>query len=110
MKKLVPIPPESLKRSKKNDLKDFGYQVVSVKLKDGRVFAQAVASDGCLKALFGKFSNSWLLTERLSALQCGHVMSIPTREPGRNTAVLFAEEALHLRRGNTFSRNSVLPT
>ena len=48
MKKLVPIPPESLKRLKKEDFKDFGYQFVSVKLKDGRVFAQALASEGCL--------------------------------------------------------------
>ena len=49
MKKLVPIPPESLKHLKKDDMKDFGYQFVSVRLKDGRVFAQAVASEGCLK-------------------------------------------------------------
>ena len=46
MRKLVPIPTESLKRLKKDDLKDFGHQFV--KLKDGRVFAQAVASEGCL--------------------------------------------------------------
>ena len=48
MKKLVPIPPESLKRLKKDDVKDFGYQFVSVKLKDDRAFVQAVASEGCL--------------------------------------------------------------
>ena len=48
MKKLVPIPTESLMHLKKEDLKDFGYQFVSVRLKDGRVFAQAVASEGCL--------------------------------------------------------------
>ena len=48
MKKLVPIPSESLERLKKDDLKGFGYQFVSVRLKDGRVFAQAVASEGCL--------------------------------------------------------------
>ena len=48
MRKLVPIPTESLKRLKPDDLKSFGYQFVSVKLKDGRVFAQAVASEGCL--------------------------------------------------------------
>jgi hypothetical protein len=48
MKKLVPIPPESVKRLKKEDLKAFGYQFVSVKLKDGRVFPQAVACEGCL--------------------------------------------------------------
>ena len=45
---LVPIPPGNLKRLKKDDVKDFGYQFVSVRMKDGRVFAQAVASEGCL--------------------------------------------------------------
>jgi len=34
MKKLVPIPPESLNRLKKDDLKGFGYQFVSIKLKE----------------------------------------------------------------------------
>ena len=53
MKKLVPIPPESLKHLKKDDFKDFGYQFVSVKLKDGRVFEQAVASEGCLIQIKG---------------------------------------------------------
>ena len=48
MKKLVPIPPENLKDLKKDDMKDFGYQFVSVRLKDGRVFGQAVASEGCI--------------------------------------------------------------
>lgn len=46
MKKLVPIPPDSLKRLAKDDLRNFGYQFVSVKLKDSRVYAQAVASEG----------------------------------------------------------------
>jgi len=32
MKKLVPIPPESLKHLKKADLQDFGYQFVSIKM------------------------------------------------------------------------------
>jgi hypothetical protein len=45
---LVPIPSDSLERLKKDDLRDFGYQFVSVKLKDGRVFPQVVASEGCL--------------------------------------------------------------
>ena len=48
MKNLVRIPPENLKHLRKDDFKDFGYQFVLVKLKDGRVFAQAVASEGCL--------------------------------------------------------------
>ena len=48
MKTLVPIPPENLKHLKKDNLTSFGYQFVSVKLKDGRVFPQAVASEGCV--------------------------------------------------------------
>ena len=48
MRKLVPIPPESLKRLKNDDLKASAASFVSVELKDGRVFAQAVASEGCL--------------------------------------------------------------
>jgi len=54
MKKLVPIPPESLNRLKKDDLKDFGFQFVSIKLKDGRVFPQAVASEGFLAEGVGR--------------------------------------------------------
>ena len=45
---VVPIPAESLKRLKKDDVKDFGYQFVSAKLKDGRVFVQGIASERCL--------------------------------------------------------------
>ena len=46
MGKLVPIPPESLNRLKKDDLKVFAYQFVSIRLKDRRVFPHAVASEG----------------------------------------------------------------
>ena len=46
MKKLVSIPSESPEHLKKDGLGDFGHQFVSVKLKDGRVFPQAVASEG----------------------------------------------------------------
>ena len=48
MKKLVPIPAESMKRLKKDDFRNFGYQFVSIKLKDGKVFPQAVTSEGCV--------------------------------------------------------------
>ena len=48
MEKPVPIPPASLERLTKDDLQNFGYQFVSVKLKDGRVFPQAVLSAGCI--------------------------------------------------------------
>ena len=48
MKRLVPIPPESLDRLKRNRETGIGYQTVSVELKDGTCFDQAVASEGCI--------------------------------------------------------------
>lgn len=46
MKHLVPVPPESAKQLKKGDETGPGYQFVSVRLKDGRTFEHAVASEG----------------------------------------------------------------
>jgi hypothetical protein len=48
MKRLVPIPTESAELLKKEKPTELGYQFVSVKLKDGRFFEQAVASEGCI--------------------------------------------------------------
>ena len=48
MKRLVPIPVESGKHLKKEKQTELGYQFVSVRLKDGRFFEQAVASEGCI--------------------------------------------------------------
>jgi hypothetical protein len=48
MKCLVPIPPESVNYLKREKETGMGYQVVSVKLKDGRCFDQVVASEGCI--------------------------------------------------------------
>jgi hypothetical protein len=48
IKRLVPIPLESAEKLKKEKQTRLGYQFVSVKLKDGRYFEQAVASEGCL--------------------------------------------------------------
>jgi len=48
MKRLVPIPcgcAEHLKSTKETGI---GYQVVSLELKDGRVFEQVVISEGCI--------------------------------------------------------------
>ena len=48
MKCLVPVPSgcvDHLKRAKETGI---GYQVVSVELKDGRVFDQVVVSEGCI--------------------------------------------------------------
>jgi hypothetical protein len=48
MKQLVPIPPDSLAQLKKRKSTEPGYRFVSVKLKDGRLFQQAVESEGCI--------------------------------------------------------------
>jgi hypothetical protein len=44
--KRVPIPPESAGRLRKDKNKEWGYQFVSVTLKDGRLFDPAVVSEG----------------------------------------------------------------
>jgi hypothetical protein len=46
MKRLTPIPPDSVAKLKSDSETGIGYQVVSVTLKDGRNFDQAVASEG----------------------------------------------------------------
>jgi hypothetical protein len=48
MKCLVPIPTDSVNNLKREKETGIGYQVVSVKLKDGRCFDQVVASEGCI--------------------------------------------------------------
>jgi len=48
MQCLVPIPPESVNHLRREKETGIGYQVVSVKLKDGRCFDQVVASEGCI--------------------------------------------------------------
>ncbi len=52
VKRLTPIP-DTAKNIKKDD-QFLGYQFVSVKLKDGRFFEQAVQSEGFIIALKGQ--------------------------------------------------------
>ena len=51
MKCLVPLPPETADRLKREKETGFGYQVVSVQLKDGRNFEQVAVSEGCIIAV-----------------------------------------------------------
>ena len=46
MKRMIPIPVESAKRLKAEHEAGPGYQFVSIRLKDGRYFEPAVASEG----------------------------------------------------------------
>ena len=48
MKQLVPIPCGCAEHLKGVEETGFGYQVVSVQLKDGRIFEQVVISEGCI--------------------------------------------------------------
>ena len=48
MKRLVPIPGGCVDDLDRVQETGIGYQVVSVKLKDGRLFDQVVASEGCI--------------------------------------------------------------
>ena len=54
MKRLVPIPLESAKKLKNEKQTGLGYQFVSIKLKNGRFFEQAVASEGCIIQVKGQ--------------------------------------------------------
>ena len=47
MKCLFPIPEACREELKQGGETGMGYQIVSVKLKDGRNFDQVVASEGC---------------------------------------------------------------
>jgi hypothetical protein len=48
MKCLYPIPQACLDHLKRVGETGFGYQVISVELRDGRLFDQVVASEGCI--------------------------------------------------------------
>ena len=48
MQRLVPIPCGCAEHLKSAEETGIGYQVVSVILKDGRVFEQVVISEGCI--------------------------------------------------------------
>lgn len=53
MTRLVPIPHEGVQRLSKHEKKEWGYQFVSVALKDGRRFDPAVASEGYIVEVKG---------------------------------------------------------
>jgi len=48
MKRLVPIPCGCAEHLKNAEETGIGYQVVSVRLKDERLFEQVVISEGCI--------------------------------------------------------------
>jgi hypothetical protein len=53
MRRLVPLPPETVGSLKVEKETGPGYQVVAVELKDGRHFDQVIASEGCIIAVRG---------------------------------------------------------
>jgi len=53
MKCLFPVPQDCLAHLKQAPETGVGYQIVSVELKDGRCFDQAVVSEGCIIEIRG---------------------------------------------------------
>jgi hypothetical protein len=48
MKRLTPIPSRCVDQLKEVKETGIGYQIVSLKLRDGRLFDQVVTSEGCI--------------------------------------------------------------
>jgi hypothetical protein len=48
MKRLVEIPSDFLDQLKESGETGLGYRVISVELKDGKIFDQVAASEGCV--------------------------------------------------------------
>ena len=71
MKCLVPIPSESADLLKQEKETGIGYQVVSVKLKDGRCYEQAVASEGCIIQVRG-YENVPFAPNELESVRVNH--------------------------------------
>jgi hypothetical protein len=71
MKCLVPIPQEAADELKRERQTGPGYNFVSIELKDGRYFEQAVLSEGCVIAVRGyteiPFRNHDVATVKLSS-------------------------------------------
>jgi hypothetical protein len=53
MKRVVPVPAESVERLRKERSQELGYQFVWVELKDGRRFDPAIVSEDCIIAVKG---------------------------------------------------------
>lgn len=71
MKRLVPIPSgfaEALKHAGETGI---GYQVVSVELRDGRLFDQVVASESCIIEVRG-FKEIPFAPEEVASVSVNH--------------------------------------
>ena len=71
MKRLTPIPPDSVVELKLNTETGIGYQVVSVTLKDGRHFDQVVVSDGFIIQVRG-YEDIPFAPDEVSAVRVNH--------------------------------------
>jgi hypothetical protein len=71
MKRLTPIPPDSVLELKRNTETGIGYQVASVTLKDGRQFDQAVVSEGCIIQVRG-YEDMPFAPDEVSTVKVNH--------------------------------------
>ena len=71
MKRLTPIPPDSVVELDRNAETGIGYQVVAVTLKDGRHFDQVVASDGFIIQVRG-YEDIPFVPDEVSTVRVNH--------------------------------------
>lgn len=71
MKRLTPIPTGSVDALKRAGETGIGYQVVSVKLRDGRSFDQVVASESCIIEVRG-FEEIPFSPEEVASVSVNH--------------------------------------
>jgi hypothetical protein len=71
VKRLVPVPPDSVDHLKRSKETGIGYQAVSVELKDGRCFDQAVASEGYIIQVRG-FRDIPFSPDEVAAVSVNH--------------------------------------
>ena len=71
MKGLVPIPREWADYLRRQAETGMGYQIVAVKLKDGRSFDQVVASEGCIIQVRG-YQNVPFTQDDVASVQVNH--------------------------------------
>ena len=70
-RQLVPIPPRFVDQLKQAEETGIGYQVVGIKLKDGRSFDQVAVSDGCIIEVRGH-QNIPFASEDVASLAVNH--------------------------------------
>jgi hypothetical protein len=71
MKRLIPVPNGCAEHLKKSEETGIGYHAISVKLKDGRVFDQVIASEGFIIEVRG-YSQIPFAADEVESISISH--------------------------------------